>query len=48
MIFDTPDKRALAAQMDQMAGDLSRFVGLVKYKLSERVFDELARVGGVE
>ncbi|KAF2678381.1 NIC-domain-containing protein [Lentithecium fluviatile CBS 122367] len=45
--YEDPTRRALAEQLLQKAKDLMVFAGLIRYKLPPRVFETLAREGGV-
>jgi len=45
--YEDPTRKALAEQLLQKAKDLMVFAGLIRYKLPPRVFETLAREGGV-
>lgn len=44
--FETDVKQTMARDLEAMARDLMVFAGMIKYKLSPRVFETLARAGG--
>jgi nuclear pore complex protein Nup93 len=45
--YEDPTRKALADELLQKAKDLMVFAGLIRYKLPPRVFETLAKEGGV-